>query len=428
MFHRNLIVVSLALSASVPVSAQIDWRDPRAVVSAAIASDPALSRMRAEAVAAREGIEVAGARPAPMAMAGVSNLEADLASDPMMTMYMIGASQRILRPSRRAVREEIAESLVLALDAGVEARAAEIERDVLMSWFDVARVDEEARIVTRLSEILRAIVDTSRVRYETGSSSQSDIIRAQLAVSSTSSDLIRLAGEREAAVSRLLTLTGSSASEVPPLELEGDAGVERNAAVGNDHPALLAARARLEAQDARVRLAELADRPDVELEASYGYRPSAEGMISVTAKFELPLRSGTAIDPAIREAVALREAERHRIEEIERELKGELQRLAALQREVIAQIGLYGDVLVPQARLAVESALTSFQTGLTDLDSVLASQREVVRLERELVSLVARKKQLDAEEDAVREGALPRNSALSNMPRQVAQTSGMNGM
>ena len=79
-----------------PLSA-IDFRDPSSLVERAIDLHPTLAALRADVSAAQERVAPAGALPNPMLMAGVQNKQLDLRDDEMMTRYMIGASQTLIR-------------------------------------------------------------------------------------------------------------------------------------------------------------------------------------------------------------------------------------------------------------------------------------------------------------------------------------------
>src|SRR5437870_9835230 len=101
MLRRLFACGAGALLIAASVSAAIDWNDPRSVVAAAIAASPSLREIDANLAAARARLRGAAATPNPMLMAGVQNQQIDLSRDPMMTMYMVGASQTFIRGERR---------------------------------------------------------------------------------------------------------------------------------------------------------------------------------------------------------------------------------------------------------------------------------------------------------------------------------------
>src|SRR5437879_4195565 len=96
MKHIYLICV---IAFAMPALAA-DWSNPDAIVQAAIDVNPSLAALSAQIREAQERVAPAGSLPNPMVMGGVQNKPIDLSHD-FMTMYMVGASQTIVRKSRR---------------------------------------------------------------------------------------------------------------------------------------------------------------------------------------------------------------------------------------------------------------------------------------------------------------------------------------
>src|SRR5439155_14734090 len=117
----------------VDTACALDWNDPRSVVAAALAASPSLRETDAELAAARARERGAGTLPNPMLMAGVQNQQIDLSRDPMMTMYMAGASQTFIRRERRESLQRAAALDVQRLEREAQSHRAEIGRDVLIA-------------------------------------------------------------------------------------------------------------------------------------------------------------------------------------------------------------------------------------------------------------------------------------------------------
>ena len=391
-----------------PLSA-IDFHDPRALVATAIEKHPALVRLRAEAAAARERVAGSDALPNPMVMAGVENKQIDLRDDEMMTMYMVGASQRFVRGEKREARRDAAELDVRAAEKQLDSARAAIERDLLVAWYAVAAADAQLATTAQIREMLGAVIDAARVRYEIGSSLQSDVVRAQLEASDLEHEIITLRGARRAALARLLPLLELPLdTEVPPLQLPPSAASDSIASrpvPPNDHPAIVALEAEVARAEAEIRLMELERKPDFELEAQYGLRPRQRDMFSVVARVELPLRRDLTIEPRVREAILRRDAARARIDELRRSLTRSLSEAFVAHEEAAHQLRFHHEVLVPQAQLALESTLTAYQTGKTSLDAVLTTASDYLRLRLQYYELVARHAQAIAAYQALQKGA-----------------------
>lgn len=387
----------------------IDFNDPRALVADALEKHPALTRLRAEAAAAREAIAPAESLPNPMLMSGVQNKQVDLRDDEMMTMYMVGASQRLIRPEKRQARREAAELAARAAEKQLDAARAAIERDVLLAWYEVAATDAQLASAAEVAGMIEAVVAAARIRYEVGDALQAEVIRAQLQGSDVEHEIITLRGARRAALARLLPLLDLPLStEVPPLRMpEGTENLTVDASTGppGDHPALLALEAEAAAADAEIRLMEAERRPDIDLEAQYGYRRLERDTFSLTARVELPLRGRQTIEPRVREAILRRDAAKARVAELRRDLTRALGQAVVAHEEATNQMRFHHQVLVPQAQLAFESTLAAYETGRTSFDAILETQTDYLRLRLQYYELLARHAQAVVTYEALRKGA-----------------------
>src|SRR5216684_1912483 len=143
MFLKYLAWGASVFLIAASTSAAIDWNDPHSLVEAAITASPSLHEIDANLAAARARQTGAGATPNPMLMAGVQNQQIDLTRDPMMTMYMVGASQTFVRVERRDALRRGAQLDVQRLEYEAESRRAEITRDVLVTYDEAAAANNQ---------------------------------------------------------------------------------------------------------------------------------------------------------------------------------------------------------------------------------------------------------------------------------------------
>ena len=388
-----------------------DFRDPSFLVERAIEMHPTLAALRADASAARERVAPAGALPNPMLMAGVQNKQIDLRDDEMMTMYMIGASQRLVRREKRESLTAAAELAARRAELAYESARAAIERDVMRNWYELASADAQLTTTETVRELIDAVVAASRVRYEVGTSIQADVIRAQLQQSALEREIIRLRGIRRAALARLLPLLDlpldTEVSRLTFPEASARGRIERTAVPPAGHALLSALDAVVAEAGEAIRLAEADRIPDIDLEAQYGHRRTQRDMFSISARIELPLRKDLTIEPRVREAILRRDAARARIAEARRELIQAMASAIAAHDEASEQLQLLEEVLVPQAQLAFESTLAAYQTGAASFDAILATQTDYLRLRLQYYDFLARHAQAIVEHEALQEGAPP---------------------
>lgn len=414
----------------------VDFRDPQAVVAAALDSHPTLTALQAQAAAARERITPAQALPNPMLMAGVQNKNLDLSDDEMMTMYMIGASQRLVRRDKREAARDIAELSADAIDTQLASARAEIERDALLAWYDVAIADAQIETAHGVREMIDAVIAAARVRYEVGSALQADVIRAQLQQSDLDHELLRLRGVRRGAAARLLAILGlPPETEIPVVPIPENAATQTingPPVPPTDHPAILALESEVARANAEIRLARAALVPDIDLEAQYGYRAMQQDMFSVTARIELPLRKNETIEPRVREAILRREAATARIAELRRSLAQAMATAFVAHEEATSQMEFHQAVLVPQAQLAFESTLAAYQTGNAPFDSILTTETSYLRLRLQYYDFLAQHAAAIINYEALRRGArsavMTASAALATSSGPAAASTGMSGM
>src|SRR6266852_4749847 len=198
------IYVIFVIAVATPAMA-IDWNNPDAVVQAALDVSPSLASLSAQIRAAKERVAPAGSLPNPMLMGGAQNEPVNLSYD-FMTMYWVGASQTLVRKSRRDALRRSAEVDVERLQREYESRRAEVERDVRSAYIEAAAAQNQVESTEDIATLLKSLVEASRARYETGAEPQADLIRAMLEESNLEHQLIGLRRQRNAAVARLLPL------------------------------------------------------------------------------------------------------------------------------------------------------------------------------------------------------------------------------
>lgn len=353
----------------------VDWNTPDTVVEAAIAASPSLHEIDARIAAARARVAGAGTLPNPMLMAGVQNRQIDLSADPM-TMYMVGASQTFVRRDRRETLQRTAALDVRQLERERDVRVAEVRRDVLIAYDEAAAAANQIAANEEIATLVASTGEAARIRYETGFAPQIDIIRAKLEETNVRHAILMQRGALQQARARLRALLLLPAdAEIPSFALSHSMehhGGEMSVATAQAAPSTAVPEAAAARAEAEIRMAKLIAKPDVNLEASYGFRPQQKDMFSVVARIELPVRR-TAIEPRIAQATAERDAALAQIEVVRQQLQVELGKAIAQRDEAVEQINLHVDLLVPEAKLGFDSALASYQSGKTSFDSVIGA-------------------------------------------------------
>ena len=376
--NRRLSAACVAgtLLFSAHAAAAVDWNNPNTLVAAANEVSPRIREVKARAVAAQERLKAAGSLPNPTLSGGVQNQPIDLSRDRIFTIYTVGASQLFIRGEKRKSLRDVAESDVRRVEAEEETLRAEIRLDVLVAYDEAAGAQSQINASGEISRLSAMITSAARIRYETGTGTQLDVIQAQLEENHVQQFVLDEGGKRDAALARLRALLNEPENEVIP-PFTHARGHRRRPVVTADFTtrATFILDAELARATAAVQLAKLQRKPDPQLEISYGYRPAQKDFFSVMGRVELPIRSSTLVEPRIQEEIARRDAAAARVEILRQELRAELGAAIAEQKASGQQMRLHDTVLVPEAKLAFDSALTMYQNGKAGLDVVLSALR-----------------------------------------------------
>jgi outer membrane protein, heavy metal efflux system len=201
--------------------------------------------------------------------------------------------------------------------------------------------------------------------------------------------------ERAALGARLNALLGRWAAEpVGPLELPPADGPTRPAETlmrlaGRNRPALAAAGERVQAAEAATRAARREVYPDLMVGLQIATRPRYDDMAGLMIGVSVPLWAGARQVPLRREMRAMEAMARAEALQLANATFAELGELVARAERSRTLAALYATSILPQARAAVEGALSAYRVGRVNFMSVLENQMTVNRYETERLRLLA---------------------------------------
>jgi len=399
-----------AVGAVPPVAAQGSGDTLRLAeaIRMARSANPMLQAARLGADAAAARISQAGALPDPLLSFGLMNRPvAGFGTGEPMTMNQLQLSQMLPWPGklgfskRRAAH--LAEAKTLdALDAEVQLVAR-----VKGVYHELAYVDRTIAIMERTRDLLRDFFQVSQAMYAVGEGLQQDVLQAQVAVAGMTEDLVVMEQERVAMAARLNALLGRAAAvEIGGLELARigealppvDSLMERAA---SGRPALRAAQERVRAAEAGYRAARRELYPDFMVGLAYGQRPQFDDMATIMVGVTVPIWAGARQLPMRREMAAMQASEAAMAVDVYNETFADLTEERAEAERARRLSTLYATSILPQARAAVEAALSAYRVGRVNYMTLVESEMTVNRYEIEQVRLAARYHQATARIDAL---------------------------
>ena len=392
------VVLLAAAGARAQPAGQLIGGEVESLLEFARSRHPEFAALRAEAAAAAERVEPAGALPDPMfrtELRDITNEGKDASSN--LLPPRIGSTRYIFSQSvpwfgKRDLRRDVAGAG--ADEAQARARAGWIE---LATRIKLAYAQHHVHLVSiryaqENLDLMRRVAEISRTRYASGFGSQQDALRAQSEIIAMETDLVMLEGESKQTAARIRALLGRPENLTlrppeklrqlpPPAKLEM---AELEGRLKANNPQLAADDARIAGAEKGRELVERNRYPDV----SFGVAPTQVG--KRVAEWELMLELNIPLQQESRRAQE-REAELM-VDAARLRRQGNLNQALAELSESLAGLevarrleSLVSTGLLPQAELNLNSALAAYENGRVDFAAVLDAHRQLRRARGELV-------------------------------------------
>lgn len=386
------IVVFSFIVLSVPAIGQ--EAAPRLTLAQAVAT--ALER-HPEIAAAQQRYEAARQRPVqeqslpdPMIEAGYTATGnplpgAGLGTDPNANLGVM-VSQEIPFPGKRDARAAVAEREADAEFQQIAAARLAVTSRVKQAYYGVAYTQATGGVLERNRELLATLLKVSQQRYAVGQAAQQDVIKAQTQLSVLELQQQRLQQLRRAREGELnALLTRPAGTPIGPTEdlrfvPFGEALDVLVAQSIANAPMLKREQLMIERSRLAVDAARLDYKPDFTLSGGYAYAGSMPAMYEFRVGLTIPLQRRRRA-AAVAEQLSLESAARQTYESSRLSIQGRLQDDYEMAATAVRLAGLYRDTVLPQARLALESSMASYQTGSVDFLTVLTNFSMVLEYE-----------------------------------------------
>ena len=400
------------------------------LVAEALQRNPEVLEAQASLDAARERPPQAGALDDPMIGIVYTNdgWTPSLGREDMTTLAVMG-SQALPYPGKRSLRRRIA-----AADA--DFAAAELERvrrtitaSVARAYWNLTLARGLESLVEEKRGLWQRVEETARALYAAGPGGQLDVFQAQAEAARVEEERVGLATDarlRQAEINRLLTReldTPVATPSVPTLVREPRDLATLTATPEAIVPEVAAAAVAVERSRLALALARRQSRPDFAVQGAYMNRGGLPSMWQAGITASLPVRRARRRASVAEAEARFRQAE-SRAEAVRLTLRlrteERMARLDATER--IASI--YRDTLIPQRRLATDSALATYSAGVGSQVTVLATLNAVVADRAEYVRVLIRHAlgRVALEEAALEsdsDGAMDRGPSRMAEPRIV---------
>jgi outer membrane protein TolC len=338
------------------------------------------------------------ALPDPMISAGYNASGnplpgAGLGAEPTANIgFMV--SQELPYPGKRDLRATIA-----ARDAEAELQQVETTRlnviaRVKLTYYRLAYTYAVGDVLTRNRDLLGTLLKVSENRYAVGQAAQQDVIKAQTQLSILELQLARVhqerstrEGELNAVLARPVTTRVGRPDEL--LLTPFDLSLESIVTLANEHaPMLRRDQIMIDRSQLGVEAARKEYKPDFAVTGGYSYMGAMPPMYEFRVDVKIPLQRAKRA-AAVAEQLSTVEQARSAYDSTRLGLQGRIQEDYQMASTSVRLARLYRDTVLPQARLALESSMASYQTGAVDFLSVLTNFGTVLEYEMTYFSELA---------------------------------------
>jgi len=299
----------------------------------------------------------------------------------------VTVSQEVPAPGKRRLRGEIADKeAAAALSEYLATRLGVVSR-LKQAYHELHHAATAIGFVGRYQELLNDMLRISEARYAVGRAAQQDILRGQTQLAVFETGRVRYEQQRAARqieINALLNRPQGGRIEVPAEMETGEmpASLEDMLAQGRAHsPLVERGRDVVQGSELAASLARKDYAPDYSLSAGYFNQGGMPPMWQARVDFKLPAYFWRKQRAAVNEQEASASQARHEyaatLVEIEAGIREQYSEAEAARKLV----DLYEKSVIPEARLAYESALAGYQTGRADFIALFTSFTSVVDYE-----------------------------------------------
>ena len=234
-------------------------------------------------------------------------------------------------------------------------------------------------LLTRNRTLLGQLLNVTESRYSVGKAAQQDVFKAQTQLSILETRLVKLEQERaagEAEITSLLNRAPGSPVRRPddvkptPLALTLE---DLFAYARHNSPMLGREQKMIERSELAVNMARKEYYPDVTLNAGYYNMGSMPPMYEVRADFKVPVYFWRKQRAGVAQQVNTLSQVRRSYEATDQALHFRIKEEYTMARASERLMDLYTRNVVPQASLALESSLSTYETGSVDFLSVISN-------------------------------------------------------
>ena len=388
-YRSILIVAALALSAAAQTpETRVSLGE---LTSEAIKNNPQIAAAQKKYEAARQRPTQESSLPDPMISLGYVSVGNPLPGAGLGTQVLsnigVMVSQELPYPGKLKLRGEMASKEAQAAFEEYEAEQLRVISALKQAYYSLQYTYAATDLLTRDRDLLNKLLKVTEVRYSVGKAAQQDVFKAQTATSILETRLVKLEQQRisrEAEVDSVMNRRSGTPvgrpDDVKPKELTATLE-ELYAAAQQNSPMLRRDQKMTERSELAVNSARKEYYPDVTLTAGYFNQGSMPAMYQFQANVKVPIYFWRKQRAGVNEQVSNLSEARHTYEATDQSLHYRIKDDYTMALTSAKLMKLYLQTVVPQSNMALESSLSTYETGSVDFLSVITNFTTVLDYE-----------------------------------------------
>ena len=359
------------------------------VIKTALEANPSLKSFESRWKASSAAVPQAGAWTDPVVRFSLMNLPSTTYAfdEEPMTGKQITLMQRVPFPGKLSAKKAA---------MGYESSARENEyhevsnmiiSEVKQAYYDLFYFYRAVQITDNNRGILSSFVDIAQTKFSVGRGIQQDVLRAKVELSKMDEKLVTFKRKKMTLKTRLNTLMDRPANtQIDKIEeiLKTSHDYSEESLLPkakNSRPILKAASDRISNKQEMLKNARRNYFPDFNMGVSYTQREelSISGLggvdfLSASVGITIPLYTGSKQSKRVEEIKALQRMSEEKYLSVLNEVEFEIRDLLLRSKEKSELLDLFDNLIIPQAKLSLNSAISGYQVGKVDFLTLLDNE------------------------------------------------------
>jgi outer membrane protein TolC len=380
---RSLLILILAGTLSAAAQNAGDRVSLRELAREAVGNSPEIVAAQKRYEAARQRPTEESSLPDPMISLGYNSVGNPLPGAGMGSQPQANAgvmiSQELPFPGKLKLKGDMAAVEAQAGFQEYQAAQLAVVSRLKQAYYRLQYAYAATDVLLHNRDLLSALLRVTEDRYAAGKAAQQDVFKAQVQTAILEMRLMKLEQERKSREAEITSILNRAAGT--PLGRPDDAAPKELAATleelfagaRRDSPMLARDRKTIERSELAVNMARKESYPDFTLNAGYYNMGAMGSMYELRADVKVPVYFWRKQSAGVNERVSGLSAARRDYEAADQTLRFRIQEDYIAAQASLKLMALYKRTVTPQANLAVESSLASYETGAVDFLSVLAN-------------------------------------------------------